>query len=69
VSFTETRYTVAGAGSGTNLKTVRFRLKWRGFSQPSDGQARGEISASNISQQSNRETITTRKVGRFHVPS
>ena len=69
VSFTETRYTVAGAGSGTNLKTVRFRLKWRGFSQPSDEPARGEISASNVSQPRNRETITTRKVGRFHVPS
>ncbi|HEV7317786.1 MAG TPA: glycosyltransferase family 2 protein [Ensifer sp.] len=69
IAFTETRYTVAGAGRGTNLKIVRFRLKWRGFAQPSDSGSRVEASASSFAQPRTGDVTTTRKVARVQVPS
>ncbi|HEV7309039.1 glycosyltransferase family 2 protein [Ensifer sp.] len=70
VTFTETKFTVAGAGQGTNLKIVRFRLKWNGFSQPSDSESpRVEANAESAGQPDIRDVMTTKKVGRLHVPS
>lgn len=63
VTFTEAKYTVAGAGHGANLRIVRFRLKWKGFSQPVDSSLRAEASVPIVN-----ETRTTRKVGRLHSP-
>ncbi|MEI2301645.1 glycosyltransferase family 2 protein [Ensifer sp. MJa1] len=70
VTFTEAKYSVAGAGHGTSLRVVRFRLKWRGFSQPTDSAPQFAVGVpTDAGGSSVGETRTTRKVGRFHVPS
>jgi cellulose synthase (UDP-forming) len=79
VTFTEAKYTVAGAGHGTKLRIVRFHLQWKGFSQPPESGARIEPAVSratsnnagrrSVSETKYRETRTTKKVGRYYVPS
>ncbi len=79
VTFTEAKFAVAGAGLGTKLRIVRFHLQWKGFSQPAESRARFEPARSrptakgverrSVSEAEYRETTTTRKVGRYFVPS
>ena len=78
VTFTEAKFAVAGAGLGTKLRIVRFHLQWKGFPRPTESGVRTEASLSQaaarsvegrVSETKYRETTTTKKVGRYAVPS
>jgi len=78
VTFTEAKFAVAGAGLGTKLRIVRFHLQWKGFSPPPESGARTEAALSRatarsvearVSETEYRETTTTKKVGRYDMPS